>query len=402
MQKVFYPHNSTFDRFIPNFLVTFPPCHSFYIIMKIIMNGYLDVLKIAILTFPFVAFLISLPFILIQYHKYGSISSWKVIVLYSFVLYLTCAYFLVILPLPSLDEVAHLTTPRTQFIPFQFIGEFITHTSFKLFDPQTYLTALSESYFFVPIYNILLTLPFGVYIRYYFRYSFKKTVLLTFLLSLFFELTQLSGLYFIYPRGYRLFDVDDLILNTSGGMLGYLLAAPLLKILPDRAKIDADTREKGKVVSGFRRTTAFGLDLALYSLLTIPVNICLGWLGNTIFIFVATLILYFFIIPATFNGATLGEKFLKLKISSQSEATNLWQISWRRILFVILYIAIPRLAIFFITILPLGETNTETIALISLAVLFIFYGFTALKFLFTNKPILYEKLSHTKFSSTIN
>ena len=31
-----------------------------------------------------------------------------------------------------------------------------------------------------------------------------------------FELTQLSGLYFIYPRSYRLADVNDLINNTVG------------------------------------------------------------------------------------------------------------------------------------------------------------------------------------------
>ena len=31
----------------------------------------------------------------------------------------------------------------------------------------------------------------------------------SFLLSLFFEVTQLTGLYFLYPGSYRLFDVDD-------------------------------------------------------------------------------------------------------------------------------------------------------------------------------------------------
>ena len=72
-------------------------------------------------------------------------------------------------------------------------------------------------------YNILLTLPFGIYLRYYFNCSFKKTFFCTFLLTLFFELTQLSGLYGIYPRPYRLFDVDDLFLNTLGGIIGYAI-----------------------------------------------------------------------------------------------------------------------------------------------------------------------------------
>ncbi len=45
----------------------------------------------------------------------------------------------------------------------------------------------------------LLVLPFGVYLRYYFKCSFfKKTVLASFYCHYFFELTQLSGLLFLF------------------------------------------------------------------------------------------------------------------------------------------------------------------------------------------------------------
>jgi glycopeptide antibiotics resistance protein len=47
---------------------------------------------------------------------------------------------------------------------------------------------------------------------------------MTFLLSLIIESAQLTGLFFIYPGSYRLFDVDDLITNTLGGFLGTVLA----------------------------------------------------------------------------------------------------------------------------------------------------------------------------------
>ena len=63
------------------------------------MSGYLEIIKTALILFPFVAFLISLPFLLSQYHKYGAITFWKTLIIYSFALYLTCSYFLVILPL---------------------------------------------------------------------------------------------------------------------------------------------------------------------------------------------------------------------------------------------------------------------------------------------------------------
>ena len=66
-------------------------------------------------------------------------------------------------------------------------------------------------------FNVLMLIPFGMYLRYYFKCGFKKTILLTALFSFFLELTQLSGLYFLYPGPYRLADVDDIIQNTTGG-----------------------------------------------------------------------------------------------------------------------------------------------------------------------------------------
>ena len=73
---------------------------------------YLSTLKVSFLLFLLVAFLITIPFILIEYHKYGAISKMRVLIIYSFVLYLMTAYLLVILPLPNIDEVAKLTTPK--------------------------------------------------------------------------------------------------------------------------------------------------------------------------------------------------------------------------------------------------------------------------------------------------
>jgi len=67
------------------------------------------------------------------------------------------------------------------------------------------------------LFNILLTVPFGVYMRYYFKLSLKRTVFYSFILSLFYEISQLTALFGIYPGPYRLADVEDLICNTLGG-----------------------------------------------------------------------------------------------------------------------------------------------------------------------------------------
>ena len=188
------------------------------------MGSYVHIILTAVIAFPFIAFLFTFPYIIYNYRKYGSVLSFRILVVYSFILYLLCVYFLVILPLPSIHEVAQMTGPRVQPVPFMFIRDIFKESSFRLGDPSTWLSLVKNAAFFQVFYNFLMVMPFGIYLRYYFRCSFKRTLLFSFLLSLFFELTQLSGLYFIYPRGYRLFDVDDLMSNTLGGAAGYLCA----------------------------------------------------------------------------------------------------------------------------------------------------------------------------------
>ena len=54
-----------------------------------------------------------------------------------------------------------------------------------------------------------------------------------FFLTLFCELTQVSGLYGIYPAPYRIFDINDLMFNTLGGVLGHIIAPSLTHKLPE-------------------------------------------------------------------------------------------------------------------------------------------------------------------------
>ena len=150
------------------------------------MSGYMNAIKVAVLTFPFLAFLITIPYMISQYRKYGAIHSLRTLIIYSFVLYLLAAYFLVILPLPSMEVVESLTTSQTQLVPFAFIGDMVRESHFVWDDPSTYLDAILNPSVYVVLYNILLTIPFGMYLRYYFKKDLKTTILYTFLLSLFF------------------------------------------------------------------------------------------------------------------------------------------------------------------------------------------------------------------------
>ena len=71
--------------------------------------------------------------------------------------------------------------------------------------------------------------------RYFFQEKryWKRALALGFALSLFFEVTQVTG---IYKCPYRLFDVDDLMLNSTGALFGFLVAPVILALFPSKEK----------------------------------------------------------------------------------------------------------------------------------------------------------------------
>lgn len=298
------------------------------------MSVYLIPLQSALLLFPFLAAMITLPYIIMQYRKYGSILPIRVLIVYSFIFYLLCAYFLVVLPLPPIEEVASYTKPIMQLIPFASLKEFTMNSSLIWNDPATYLTALNEPSLYLIVFNILLTVPFGIYLRYYFQCSWKKTLLLTFLLTLSFECLQLSALFGYYPRPYRLFDVDDLITNTLGGMLGYAITPVFAHFLVSRSRMDEKAYDRGRSVSPLRRVLAFFFDNLIVLLTTAIITALILFLHDEFLlispanriclIYLAVVFVYLFILPILMHGKTLGKAAVKIKLVTMDGHTPHW------------------------------------------------------------------------------
>lgn len=72
------------------------------------------------------------------------------------------------------------------------------------------------------ILNIIMMIPFGILYPSIKKKGIFKTVLITLFFSLFIELSQLLSVWWngVSPR---IFDVTDLITNTFGGLIGYLV-----------------------------------------------------------------------------------------------------------------------------------------------------------------------------------
>lgn len=70
--------------------------------------------------------------------------------------------------------------------------------------------------------NIIMMVPFGFLLPLIKKRGLVRTVLATFLFSLLIESTQLLSVWF-GSAATRIFDVTDLITNTLGGLIGFLL-----------------------------------------------------------------------------------------------------------------------------------------------------------------------------------
>lgn len=313
-----------------------------------ILSPYLEPILAACLLFPVVAALFTLPFLVVNYRKYGGVAVMRVLVVYSFILYAMCAFLLVILPLPSREAVARMAPKPIGLIPFRALYTGMYKAGFRLSEPSSFVsgavwqTFLTSRDLFQIVANIVMQIPLGVYLRYYFRCNGRKTLVIGLCVSLFFELTQLSGLFFIYPQAYRFADVDDLIANTLGAMIGYWIAPLLCRPLPTRDEIDRISYSKGSRLTLMRRVLAAIIDLLLMGVLaagSAALSETIRPVRSTLLIF----LLCFVLIPRLTGGRTAGHALLRIRVVQQDGVTppTLWQllIRYSLLLFVEPFIA---------------------------------------------------------------
>ncbi len=362
--------------------------------------GYITAIKIAILVFPVLALVLTLPYIIVQYFKYGSVSFLRSLILFTFIFYMLCAYFLVIMPLPHRYEVG--PGRELNLVPFKFVEKFRAETVLNIHDSSTYVAALRQECLYVVLFNILLTMPFGMYMKYYFRRNFITTTFLTFCLSAFFEFTQYTGLYFIYQGSYRICDVDDLIQNTLGGMLGYMVMCILRCILPlpNRESIDKKAYVRGLRVSGLRRTVMCGIDFAVFG--GVNVYLMLTVQKWNVGFFVGTFLIYYVLFPMITHGRTLGSCITRLRLTAPNHMYIRMII--RNIYIAAYYVVIPVLLGEYLVKgakeLPTSRDNKMIIVAVVVMAVFMFYLIHAIC-VWSARRIYYDMWFKTAFVSTI-
>ena len=94
--------------------------------------GYISTIKTAVQLFPFLAFLLTLPYMILNYRKYGSVNKLRVLIFYSFMLYLMTVYLLAVSYthldvykrqiLDSVDDEVGLSLSFSTIIIWSFVG----------------------------------------------------------------------------------------------------------------------------------------------------------------------------------------------------------------------------------------------------------------------------------------
>ncbi len=160
--------------------------------------------------------------------KGGKISLKREAVLFLFCVYALCVVEITLIPLSIFRDTRSQFLLSANFVPFAGSIKAIAST-----------TGIYSRDFMIRHWirniggNAVLLLPLGIFLPLLWSKfkSIGKTALFAFLLSLCIEILQLLSSYAGYSN--RIFDIDDILLNTAGAVLGalfYNLCA--YKILP--------------------------------------------------------------------------------------------------------------------------------------------------------------------------
>lgn len=166
------------------------------------------------------------PYVAVQYRRRGAVGLGRSVLALAALVYALALVSYVVLPLPQVTaSLCAGGGAGAQLRPGSFLGDIADH---GIGGPGALAAnpAVQQA-----VFNVALFVPLGMLVRYLGSRSVAVTTAVGLGVSLLVELTQLTGDWFIFPCAYRLFDVDDLITNTAGALVG-ALAAPVLRLVP--------------------------------------------------------------------------------------------------------------------------------------------------------------------------
>ena len=257
------------------------------------------------------------PVLLVQIRMYGRVSALRLLGTAAASIYGVALFAYTLFPLPA--DTTQVCTAPLQLIPFHFISDIVRDNA-----GMPWWDALRSSGVLEYLFNIALFVPLGVIVRRFLNRGMVFATVSGFLVSLLIESTQYTGIWGIYSCAYRFADVDDLISNTGGAVLGAALAPLILWWMPGVAEL-RPRRLTARPVTARRRWLGMLFDWAFYSLLggvlVVPLVGVPAQLGAPLPVWAGAIIssllpgVLVFLIPALGgSGATLGQRAAWLSV----------------------------------------------------------------------------------------
>ena len=281
------------------------------------MQYYQSAIIRGIFILPLIALIPLVPYYWKKKQR-GVANPFRLLTFYSFILYALICWFFVVLPLPSEEWLAAIQPAKANFLPGSYFRELTEETSFDLMQSSTYTEALISGCALQYWFNILMLLPLGMYLRYIFKQDIRRTAVFSFLTTLLFEITQLTAVFGLFSKPYRSFDIDDLLCNFAGAMLGYLLMGKLMPLAKRIEGLTEQAYRKGESLSIIRRSAALFIDanivIGFNRLLSLAGMDALVGLRFSSEVFVVQMFLYTVLFSVFFGGATPGKRLLHFSV----------------------------------------------------------------------------------------
>lgn len=205
------------------------------------LNGLYAVIGGAI-----VAVLAFVPMAAMHYRRDGRFDSGDLLALVVLPVYGLALWTYTSLPLPDPVGFVCSTAQLHAFASFDDVGWTRGDSLIDLLrDPMVLQLVLNLAFF----------VPMGVILRWRWGRGVLSALVAGFVTSLVIETTQLTGMWGVYDCAYRLFDVDDLMTNTAGALIGSLLSIPFF------ARGDERVPDSPVGLTLGRRTVAMASDL---------------------------------------------------------------------------------------------------------------------------------------------
>lgn len=196
-------------------------------IMGEVINGYIATFSgsfnVAVLVWPLLSLLLSVPVLVALYRRDGWLPLTTMFAVYASILYAAGLVCFTLYPLPTGDA-----------------GPGITYGIPPILDPLNFIHDIAEGgvrAVFQLLFNIVLFVPLGFIARTLLKLKLPLALALSFATTCLIETAQLTGLFGVYPFAYRTFDVDDLICNTLGGLIGWGLGHAAARLTQREAEV---------------------------------------------------------------------------------------------------------------------------------------------------------------------